>query len=112
MARKDRFLVALGVKCTLTDRAVEQYPRLQQSTLTYRPVTSKLRSKRVKLSTLLRYRGSTESDGCSSSLRMDDIHVGPGQQVTKAAALHDSSNDSDNDSNSRVKQWCGPFESN
>ena len=36
MARKDRFLVALGVEYTLTDGSVEQYPRLQQSTLTYR----------------------------------------------------------------------------
>ena len=37
MARKDRFLVALGVECTLSDGSVhvEQYP---QSTLTYRLV--------------------------------------------------------------------------
>ena len=34
MARKDRFLVALGVEYTPTDGSVEQYPRLQQSTLT------------------------------------------------------------------------------
>ena len=32
--------------------------------------------------------------------------------MTKAAALHDSSNDSDSDSNSRLRQWRGPFESN
>ena len=38
MARKDRFLVALGVECTLSDGFVEQYLRPRQSTLTYRPV--------------------------------------------------------------------------
>ena len=42
--------------------------------------------------------GATESDRCSSSLRMDDIHVGPGDQ---------SSNDSYSDSNSRPRQWRG-----
>ena len=39
MARKDRFLVALGVECTLSDGSVEQYP---QSTLTYRLVLPKI----------------------------------------------------------------------
>ena len=34
MARKDRFLVALRVECTLSDGSVEQYPRRQQSTCT------------------------------------------------------------------------------
>ena len=29
--------------------------------------------------------GATESDGCSSSLRMDDIHVGPGDQSGSTA---------------------------
>ena len=54
-------------------------------------------------------KGATESDGFSSSLRMDDIYVG---QMTKAATLHDSSNDSDSDSINRLSQWRGPFESN
>ena len=36
MARKDRFLVALGVECTLSDGSVEQ------STLTYRLVLPKI----------------------------------------------------------------------
>ena len=38
MARKDRFLVALGVECTLSDGSVEQYP---QSTLMCRRVIPK-----------------------------------------------------------------------
>ena len=29
--------------------------------------------------------GDTESDGCSCSLRMDDIHVGPGDQSGSTA---------------------------
>ena len=86
MARKDRFLVALGVKCTLSDGSVEQYPRLQQCTFTYRPVYFQ-RSKRLHTleSVCLDTEGATESDGCSSSLRMDDIHVtvGPGDQSGK-----------------------------
>ena len=39
MARKGRFLVALGVECTLSDGSVEQYP---QSTLTYQLVLPKI----------------------------------------------------------------------
>ena len=92
MARKDRFLVALGVEYTLTDGSVEQYPRLQQSTLTYRPCsilpkieaiayTRKHQAKQPCLDT----EEATESDGCSSSVRMDDIHVGPGDQSGSTA---------------------------
>ena len=79
MARKDRFLVALGVECTLSDGSMEQYP---QSTLTYRLVLPKIeaiantRKRQAKQLCLdLSRGGATESDGCSSSVRMDDIHV-------------------------------------
>ena len=91
MARKDRFLVALGVECTLTDGSVEQYPWLQQSTLTYRPLFPKIeaiaytRKRQAKLPCL-----DTEgADRCSFSVRMDDINVGLGNQ---SGSLHDSSN--------------------
>ena len=42
MTRKDKFLVALGVECTLSDGSVEQYLRRRQSTLTYQPVFPKI----------------------------------------------------------------------
>ena len=35
----------------------------------------------------LNIKGATESDRCSSSVQMDDIHVGLGD-LTKAAGLH------------------------
>ena len=92
MARKDRFLVALGVEYTLTDGSVEQYPRLQQPTLTYRPYsilpkieaiayTRKHQAKQPCLDT----EGATKSDGCSSSVWMDNIHVGLGDQSGSTA---------------------------
>ena len=98
-----------GVECTLTDGSVE---RLQQSTLTYRPVlpkteaivyTQKCQAKQPCLDT----ERATESDECTCSssvyIRMDVIRVG----------LDDhSSNDSDSNSNSRLRQWRGPLESN
>ena len=70
-------------------------------------IRSKARKRQAK-QPRLDAEGATESNRCSSSLRMDDIHVGP--YVTKVATLHDSSNDSD--SNSSLRQWRGSFESN
>ena len=70
-------------KYTLTDGSVEQYPRHRQSTLTYRPCSTlpKIEAiaytrKRQAKQPCLDTDGATESNGCSSSLRMDDIHVG------------------------------------
>ena len=80
MARKGRFLVALGVECALSDGSVEQYPWRRQSTLTYQPVLPKIEAiaytrKRQAKQTCLDTEGATESDECSSSVWMDDIHV-------------------------------------
>ena len=92
MARKDRFLVALGVEYTLTDGSVEQYPWLQQSTLTYRPCSILPKIEAIAYTRRHQARqpcidteGASESDGCSSSLRIDDIHVGPGDQSGSTA---------------------------
>ena len=84
MARKDRFLVALGVECTLTDRSFEQYPWLQQSILPKIEVIAYTRKRQAK-QPCLDTEGATESDGCSSSVRMDDIHVGLGDQSGSTA---------------------------
>ena len=79
---------------TLRSRTGQFLPKIEA--IAY---TRKRQSKQPCLDT----EGTTESDGCSSSLRMNDIHVSPGDQ---------SGNDSDSDSNSRPRQWRGPFECN
>ena len=62
---------------------MEQYPRLRSRTGQLLPkieaiaYTRKRQAKQPCLDT----EGATESDGCSSSLRMDDIHVGPGDST-------------------------------
>ena len=64
---------------------MEQYPQLQHSTLTYHPVLPKIEAiaytrKRQAKQPCLDTERATESDGCSSSVRMDYIHVGLGDQ--------------------------------
>ena len=93
IARKDRFLIALGVECTLSDGFVEQYLGPRQSTLTYQPVLPKIEAiaytrKRQAKQPCLDAEGATESDGCSSSVRIDDIHVGPCDQSGSNAHWH------------------------
>ena len=89
-ARKDRCLVALGVECALSDGSVEQYPWRRQSMLTYRPVIPKIEAiaytrKRQDKQPCLDTEGATESDGCNSSVWMDGIHVGLGDQSGSTA---------------------------
>ena len=76
MARKDRFLVALEVKCTLTDGSVEQYPRLQQPRLILPKIEAiAYNRKRQAKQPYLDTEGATESNGYSSSVRMYNMHV-------------------------------------
>ena len=81
MVRKDRFLIALGVKRTSDDlwKNIHGFNNLRSRTgqlllkIEAIAYTRKCQAKQPCLDT----EGATEYDGCSSSLRMDDIHVGP-----------------------------------
>ena len=71
-------------KCTLTDgwicgtistaSTIYAHPASYFQPIAY---TRKRQAKQPCLDT----EGATESDGCSSSLRMEDIHVGPGRDL-------------------------------
>ena len=108
-----RFLEARGVERTLSEGAVEQYPRRRQRVYMLRPrtcyfhrsdlhaCTRKRQAKRPCLGT----EEAAEDDGCSSAARRDNI----GDESST-----DSSNDSDSDSSSsgedvNAQRWVFRF---
>ena len=97
MARKGkycRFLEARGVERTLSDGAVEQYPRRATPTYQYfhRSDLHALEIKRQAKRSCLGTEEAAEDDGCSSSARRI-TYVGDESST-------DSSNESDSDSSS------------
>ena len=104
------FLVPLEVECTLSDGSVEQYP---QSTFTYRLVLLKFEA--------IAYTGKRQAkQPCLDSEREPQkatdalpqygwmTYMYRPRWLKRQHVLHDSSNDSDSDSNSKLRQWRVP----